>query len=141
LHFGAPTLKAQKSGRLRLVTGSRPTLVTLSVKDLRMERINLLTAGQRDCLRLVGEYLSSKEIARILDISPHTVDQRLKRATALLEVPTRFEAARLYKNHCSPTEGLDQDDPLYDPVVYQRSVQPATIRQLRCIARQDGSVG
>jgi hypothetical protein len=39
---------------------------------------------------------TSKEIARRLEVSPHTVDERLKRATAILGASTRFEAARMY---------------------------------------------
>jgi DNA-binding CsgD family transcriptional regulator len=53
-----------------------------------------LSEGQRDCLRLKGQSLSSKEIARILKIYPHTVDERLKRAKALLEMTSRLGAAR-----------------------------------------------
>jgi DNA-binding CsgD family transcriptional regulator len=83
-------------------------------------RLSKLTEGQRDCLRLVGQYLSSKEIARVLDISPHTVDQRLKRATALLEVPTRFEAARLFMRQNDITTAPALDDHVYEPLVYQR---------------------
>jgi DNA-binding CsgD family transcriptional regulator len=84
------------------------------------KRLSKLTQGQRDCLRLVGQYLSSKEIARVLDISPHTVDQRLKRATALLEVPTRFDAARLFMRHNDVATAPALDDQLYEPLVYQR---------------------
>ena len=36
-----------------------------------------LTDGQKACLRLVVDYHTSKEISRILGISPFTVDQRL----------------------------------------------------------------
>jgi len=35
-------------------------------------RVQRLSVGQLDCLRLVNEHLSSKEIATELDISPHT---------------------------------------------------------------------
>lgn len=92
--------------------------------DFERQRLARLTDGQRDCLRLVGQYLSSKEIARRLDISPHTVDQRLKRATQLLELPTRFEAARLYMKHHGGETGSETDDSLYDPLVYQRPDVP-----------------
>jgi DNA-binding NarL/FixJ family response regulator len=41
------------------------------------QRVARLTPAQLDCLRLVNEHLSSKEIAVRLGISPHTVDQRI----------------------------------------------------------------
>lgn len=58
-------------------------------------RINELTQRERECLRLVRRDQSSKQIAITLGISPHTVDARLKKAIALLEVSTRYEAAKL----------------------------------------------
>jgi DNA-binding CsgD family transcriptional regulator len=60
------------------------------------QAIERLTDEQRDCLRLVAELLSSKEIARRLHISPNTVDNRLKRAQAILGVSTRADAAKLF---------------------------------------------
>ena len=49
-------------------------------------RIARLSQGQLDCLRLVNEHLSSKEIAAELNISPHTVDQRIRQALHILGV-------------------------------------------------------
>lgn len=80
------------------------------------DRINKLSDGQRDCLRLVAENRSSKEIARILAISPHTVDQRLKKATAILAVESRFEAARMYVRHVRRSEPSLS---AYEKLVYQ----------------------
>jgi DNA-binding CsgD family transcriptional regulator len=57
--------------------------------------IESLNQSQRDCLMLVAELMSSKEIARTLNISPNTVDNRLKRAQAILGVNTRADAAKL----------------------------------------------
>ena len=54
-----------------------------------------LTDGQRDCLRLVYNHMTSKDIARILGVSPHTVDMRLRTAMKTLSVGSRIEAARL----------------------------------------------
>ena len=48
-----------------------------------------LTQGQLDCLRLVDQHLSSKEIAVELGISPHTVDQRIRLALQILGVERR----------------------------------------------------
>src|SRR5690349_16242947 len=52
-------------------------------------RVARLTAGQLDCLRLVDQHLSSKEIASELKISPHTVDQRIRQALQILGVQLR----------------------------------------------------
>lgn len=62
-------------------------------------RLAGLSDGQKDCLRLVARHFGSKEIARLLDISPHTVDQRLKVAMRVLGVESRFEAARMLLSH------------------------------------------
>lgn len=57
--------------------------------------IDLLTPRERECLRLVDQHLSSKEIARQLGISKHTVDTHLDKARQRLGVVTRYDAARL----------------------------------------------
>lgn len=54
-----------------------------------------LTEGQKDCLRRVFQHQTSKDIARALNISPHTVDMRLRTAAKTLGVASRVEAARL----------------------------------------------
>ena len=58
-----------------------------------------LTDGQRECLRLVYEHMKSKDIARVLNVSPHTVDMRLRTAMKTLSVASRIEAARLLIQH------------------------------------------
>jgi len=58
-------------------------------------RIEQLSPRERDCLRLVALAYSSKEIGRQLGISHHTVDDHLKHAMSVLDVASRFEAARL----------------------------------------------
>lgn len=60
------------------------------------ERIGLLTERQKQCLRLVADNRKTKEIARILNIAPSTVDNHLNSATTLLGA-TRFEAARMLR--------------------------------------------
>lgn len=65
-------------------------------------KIDSLSPRQRECLRLVLVRMGSKEIARELNISSHTVDDHLKAATRALGVTSRFEAARLLRKH----EGL-----------------------------------
>lgn len=69
-----------------------------------------LTAKQRECLHLVVQRKSSKEIARILNISKPAVDQRLDSARRKLNVMTRDEAAIIYARAAG-----DYDRIIYDP--------------------------
>ena len=52
-----------------------------------------LTERQLECLQLVVDRKSSKEIARILGVSKSAVDQRIKSACLTLGVSTRDQAA------------------------------------------------
>ncbi len=56
-----------------------------------------LTAKQREVLDLLIEHKTSKEIARTLGISPHTVDQRIQFAKEKLGAVSRSEAALTYR--------------------------------------------
>lgn len=58
--------------------------------------MNRLTERQKDCLGLVAEGYTAKEIGRMLGISYSTVNNHLQAAIQLLEVDGRKEAARLY---------------------------------------------
>lgn len=73
------------------------------------DRLGKLSEGQRRCLRLVLAHKSSKDIARELGISNHTVDQRLKAAMRTLGAGNRVEAAQI---HAELERG-------YQPLVYQ----------------------
>lgn len=84
--------------------------------------IGRLSKGQVDCLQLVHEHLTSKEIAARLGISPHTVDQRIRIAMRLLNVPSRIEAARLIMDDSNP--GLT-DVPPAKSVMLSRLMTPA----------------
>ena len=55
-----------------------------------------LSDRQKECLRLVGQGMSSKEIAQRVGLSPQTVDTYLKAAMARLNVANRREAARRF---------------------------------------------
>lgn len=70
------------------------------------QRVARLTAGQLDCLLLVDQHLSSKEIAAELHISPHTVDQRIRQALAILGVERRTQAARIVSRYKEPYQRL-----------------------------------
>ncbi len=90
------------------------------VAFMESDRIQKLTDAQRVCLRMVLMHLSSKDIARELGISPHTVDQRLRMAIQTLGVANRFEAARILARYESQTP--------YQSAVYQTPhVAPASI--------------
>lgn len=78
-----------------------------------LERIEKLSEGQRICLRLVFRHMSSKQIARALEISRHTVDQRVARACNTLGVSTRVDAARMVAEY----ERLNP----YEPIIYDTS--------------------
>ena len=56
-----------------------------------------LTAKQREVMDLLIEHKTSKEIGRLLDISPHTVDQRIRLARERLGARSRGEAAAVYR--------------------------------------------
>lgn len=70
-----------------------------------------LTDGQKACLRLVDDHHTSKEIARILGISPFTVDQRLDAARRKLNAPSRKDAAKIF--------AAIEHGRLSEPFVYQ----------------------
>jgi DNA-binding CsgD family transcriptional regulator len=56
-----------------------------------------LTEKQREVLDLLIEHKTSKEIARLLGISPHTVDQRISFAREKLGAGSRSEVAMAYR--------------------------------------------
>jgi DNA-binding CsgD family transcriptional regulator len=81
------------------------------VPAVMAERVARLSPGQLDCLRLVDQLLSSKEIAAELKISPHTVDQRVRQALAILGVERRAQAARLVAQVKGPYQRLIHQSP------------------------------
>jgi len=52
-----------------------------------------LSEGQRECLRMVYRHMETKEIARVLGLSPDGVTQRIKAAMRILGVDRRRDAA------------------------------------------------
>lgn len=69
------------------------------------DRLKLLTDKQRECLRLVWQQHDSKQIARILGLKPDAVDGRIKTASKVLGVSSRFDAARLLAAADAAAEG------------------------------------
>jgi len=58
------------------------------------QAIEKLTDRQKDCLRLVGQGFTSKEIGRALDLSPSTVDNHVNSAVQVMGTSNRGAAAR-----------------------------------------------
>jgi DNA-binding CsgD family transcriptional regulator len=57
--------------------------------------VHRLTERQKDCLRLVAQGYTSKEIGRALDLSPSTVDNHILAAVQATGSLSRGDAARL----------------------------------------------
>ncbi|MBQ1562226.1 MAG: helix-turn-helix transcriptional regulator [Caulobacter sp.] len=60
----------------------------------QVDDLDRLTERERECLRLVDRHMSSKEIARELGLSKHTVDWHLDKARRRLGAADRYDAAR-----------------------------------------------
>ncbi len=74
--------------------------------------ISALTEAQKVCLRHVNDHLSSKDIARVIGISPHTVDTHIRTAIKLLDAKNRFDAAQMLKAYEAKTDqGLSNQFP------------------------------
>jgi len=108
--------------------------------DEMAERIARLSAGQLDCLRLVDQLLSSKEIAAELKISPHTVDQRIRQALAILGVERRAHAARIVANYKGPYQRLIHQSP-YIPAEAESGQPDAAISNQIRHADRAGEAG
>jgi DNA-binding CsgD family transcriptional regulator len=94
-------------------------------------RVQRLSVGQLDCLRLVNEHLSSKEIATELDISPHTVDQRIRGALHILGVERRSQAARVVAQYGGEYQRLIHQTPHIEPHTLSSQPEAAVGTQIR----------
>jgi DNA-binding CsgD family transcriptional regulator len=93
-------------------------------------RLSSLTDKQRAVLDLLIEFKTSKEISRVLAISPHTVDQRVEASKVKLGATSRAELALVYRE-------LLGDPPVYERMTYEEfHVAPAPIHP-----QQSSSVG
>jgi DNA-binding CsgD family transcriptional regulator len=99
--------------------------------DLMALRVARLTPGQLDCLRLVDQLLSSKEIATELQISPHTVDQRIRQALATLGVERRAQAARTVAQYSGPYQRLIHQSPYIERASPSGHPEAAVSHQIR----------
>ena len=105
------------------------------------ERVAKLTAGQLDCLRLVAQHLSSKEIAVRLNISPHTVDQRIRQALHTLGVSRRSQAARVVSHSDGPYQRLIHQPPDIEAEAHAGDPDAAVSTQIRHAGRAGGAWG
>ena len=102
--------------------------------DSPWDRVARLSDGQRQCLVMVGQHLSSKEIALKLGISPHTVDQRVRLSLNILGVDKRGEAARMVASVMRSSQ-----DPAYQRLIHQPPyIDATTVRdhQNRAVGQQ-----
>ncbi|WP_373476207.1 helix-turn-helix transcriptional regulator [Sphingorhabdus sp.] len=76
--------------------------------------VTRLSAVQIETLRFVYAHKNSKEIARIMGVSSHTVDERIRTAIRKLGVHSRTKAAILVAEYLDPNT--------YQPLSYQPSV-------------------
>lgn len=103
--------------------------------------IDRLTPGQLECLALVYQHLSSKEIAVELGISSHTVDQRIRQALHHLGVERRSEAARIAAaaGLLAPYQRLIHQPPHIDPAPIPGESDAAVSHQIRHADRAGGT--
>ena len=113
-------------------------------QDLMSARVARLTPAQLDCLILVDQHLSSKEIAAELHISPHTVDQRIRQALGILGVERRTQAARIVAQHAAvgeqPYQRLIHQSPYIEPTPAPGHPEDAVSTQIRHADRA-GEIG
>ena len=109
-------------------------------EDPMSERVARLSAGQLDCLRLVDQHHSSKEIAAELHISPHTVDQRIRQALQILGVERRAQAARIVARYKGPYQRLIHQSP-HIPAEDETGHPGATVSHQIRHADRAGGVG
>src|SRR5512147_1514400 len=100
--------------------------------DAKADPVGLLTPRERECLRLVDQHLSSKQIARELGMSKTSVDTYCDRARRKLGVDDRYSAARLARqldlNHVPIASGQDtiRTDAPADPWPDEPATEGAT---------------
>lgn len=93
------------------LTAARVQQVALETSDKGSSPVARLSEGQLECLLLVDQHLSSKEIAVELGISSHTVDQRIRQALQILGVERRAQAARMVARERGPYQRLIHQPP------------------------------
>jgi DNA-binding CsgD family transcriptional regulator len=97
--------------------------------------IDTLNAVQVETLRHVLAHRNSKEIGRIMGVSPHTVDARIKASIRALGVNSRQEAARIIA-----AAGIEAE---YQPLIYQSPELAAASRSAQggLVSDESGASG
>lgn len=118
---GAPAMNSPSDNARQPSAGKSQPSAGKSMSPLQQ-----LTDGQKECLRLVYNHMTSKDIARDLGVSPHTVDMRLRTAIKVLSVANRIDAARLLileeqGPDSQPVMPAPEDDGTYQPLIYGSS--------------------
>jgi DNA-binding CsgD family transcriptional regulator len=101
-------------------------------------RVARLSEGQRECLRMVYRHMETKEIARVLGISPDGVTQRIKAAMRILDVNRRRDAALIL--HEAEATG-SYPSLVYPPRNIAFAPDPATFAASTEGGRHSGSSG
>jgi DNA-binding CsgD family transcriptional regulator len=78
------------------------------------DRVERLTDRQRDCLMLVAQGYTSKEIGRLLELSPSTVDNHILAAVQTLDAPSRAAAGRILATHADGQKLPSQSESLVE---------------------------
>ncbi|RJG55791.1 LuxR family transcriptional regulator [Sphingobium terrigena] len=97
------------------------------------ETLPALSEGEKQCLRLVSQGFNSKEIARQLHVSEHTVDQRVRTSLRKFGVPSRKEAARLFVSFDQP----QTQSGTYQPLIHQTQRLASDASPASSIAQPD----
>jgi DNA-binding CsgD family transcriptional regulator len=82
--------------------------------EIFSKRLDRLSDRQKQCLALVAEGLSSKEIGRKLGVAPSTVDNHISSALNILGIDDRKRAALVF-TASQEVESAAIDDPLPTP--------------------------
>ncbi|MDE2563196.1 MAG: helix-turn-helix transcriptional regulator [Sphingomonadales bacterium] len=102
--------------------------------------IDELTLKQREVLDLLIQHKTSKEISRLLGISPHTVDQRITLARAKFKVSTRNEVAQAYSQLIAGSDARPIESKTCDQSIYQNSHVAGSSRFDHTTRRDDADV-
>ena len=78
----------------------------MNAENSAVVAISKITSKQREVLDLLLDHKTSKEIAQLLRISPHTVDQRIQFAKRRLGAKSRSDLARIYRELRNPCDQL-----------------------------------
>jgi DNA-binding CsgD family transcriptional regulator len=87
------------------------------------ENTNRLTPKQIQCLSLVADGMTSKEIARALGLSARTVDDHVEKARIKLNAHSRQRAAAIYRGNLLAEQPL----PLPERAPYQIRCEPPAL--------------